>query len=158
MEYQIELKTLPAQPAVSLRAVTPTTQIGATLERLLNQAVECLGQSSLAQTATPFVRYHETHGSQVELEAGLVLPQDAALAPGQVRAPAAQVELPGGPAVVTWHMGPYDALRNAYRALGMWLKDHGKQMAAPPWEKYWTDPEQEPNPQAWRTEVIWPVR
>jgi effector-binding domain-containing protein len=58
---------------------------------------------------------------------------------------------------VTTHLGPYDQLRAAYRALGLWLVEQGFKMAGPPWEFYWTDPGAEPDPNRWRTEIIWPV-
>lgn len=38
-----------------------------------------------------------------------------------------------------------------------WIADQGRSPSKVMWEVYLTDPEQEPDASAWRTEVYWPV-
>jgi AraC family transcriptional regulator len=66
--------------------------------------------------------------------------------------------LPGGPAAVTMHVGPYDTLTEAYAALEQWIADQGLAPAGAPWECYRTDPGEVPDPKDWKTEVFWPVK
>ncbi|HEY7390536.1 MAG TPA: GyrI-like domain-containing protein [Bryobacteraceae bacterium] len=65
--------------------------------------------------------------------------------------------LPGGPAAVTIHSGPYDQLPAAYAALEEWIAANGLHPTGAPWEAYLNDPADHPNPQDWKTEVCWPV-
>jgi effector-binding domain-containing protein len=66
--------------------------------------------------------------------------------------------LAGGTVAVAQHWGPYEAIGESYDELGRWVSEHGRQPAGPMWEMYWTDPESEPDPAKWRTEIFWPVR
>jgi len=58
---------------------------------------------------------------------------------------------------VTVHVGPYDTLSSTYEALQAWIETQGRTPATAMWEVYLTDPDQEPDPSKWRTEVYWPV-
>jgi effector-binding domain-containing protein len=62
--------------------------------------------------------------------------------------------LPGGPAIGTEHIGPYDTLGLAYAALSAWLSEHGATAASPPWEVYFSEPTGDPA--TWRTGVLQP--
>ena len=64
--------------------------------------------------------------------------------------------LPGGPAIVTWHIGPYDALGGAYAALDAWVEAHGVTADGPAWEIYPSEPVGDPA--TWRTQVVQPYR
>ena len=58
---------------------------------------------------------------------------------------------------VTWHIGPYETLPEAYEAIETWTADHGLASAGPMWEIYWSDPQVEPDPEHWCTQMMWPV-
>jgi effector-binding domain-containing protein len=49
--------------------------------------------------------------------------------------------MPGGEVITTAHIGPYDRLGDAHRALVQWATDHQRPLAGPNWEIYghWTD-------------------
>jgi effector-binding domain-containing protein len=59
---------------------------------------------------------------------------------------------PGGEIATTMHMGPYDRLGDAHRALVQWAADHKRTLAGPNWEIYghWTD-----DPTQLRTDVYY---
>jgi len=65
--------------------------------------------------------------------------------------------LPGGPAAVTIHMGPYDKLPEAFTAIQQWITANGLKATSAPWESYITDPADYPDPKDWKTEVFCPV-
>jgi effector-binding domain-containing protein len=48
---------------------------------------------------------------------------------------------PGGTVATTTHVGPYQLLGNAHRAIRDWCEQHGHRMAGPNWEVYghWQD-------------------
>jgi len=99
-----------------------------------------------------FSRYFDFGDETVDFEAGIVV-----TAPfrgdGEVRAST----IGDCEAAVTVHVGPYDTLSSTYEALQAWIKTQGRTPATAMWEVYLTDPDQEPDPSKWRTEVYWPV-
>ena len=56
------------------------------------------------------------------------------------------------------HIGPYDDARARRTASCVrWLAELGLHPTGPLWEVYWSDPEAEPDPATWRTEIFAPV-
>ena len=53
--------------------------------------------------------------------------------------------------------GPYDGLERTYAELQRWLAELGLRPAGPMWELYWTGPDTDPDPAAWRTEIFAPI-
>ena len=56
----------------------------------------------------------------------------------------------------TMHKGPYDTIEPTYDALAKWVTEQGYQMAGPPHEAYYSDPEEVP-PEEYLTEISFPV-
>lgn len=65
--------------------------------------------------------------------------------------------LPGGPAAVASYFGPYDQIAPAYEAMQSWCRERGREVAGPPWESYFTDPNEAPDPGKWRTDIHFPL-
>jgi effector-binding domain-containing protein len=66
--------------------------------------------------------------------------------------------LPGGTVAVVTHIGPYDRMIPAYRALQEWITAEGGTSEGPPWEIYYSDPQAQPDPETWRTDIVQPYR
>ena len=67
------------------------------------------------------------------------------------------MQLPGGRAVTTVHVGPFDTLTQTYAELAAWMAAQGLQPAEMMWEVYLSDPQNQPDPATWRTQIMWPV-
>jgi effector-binding domain-containing protein len=73
-------------------------------------------------------------------------------------------ELPGGPAVTTWHFGPHDRLGEAYGRIERWRTEHSREPAGPGWEVYhWIDlasgEDASPaDPSTWRVRLVQPIK
>ena len=65
--------------------------------------------------------------------------------------------LPGGRVASVVHIGPYDGLERTYGLMHRWLAEMGLAPNGPIWEVYWSDPETEPDPATWRTEIFAPL-
>jgi AraC family transcriptional regulator len=65
--------------------------------------------------------------------------------------------VPAHDAVTIMHVGPYDSIAPTYEKAMQWMVLHGYEMAGPPMERYYSDPEKVP-PEEYRTEVILSVR
>jgi len=153
MAYDIEIRTLQTQPTATIRVTTTPAEVGATLGEVLPTVWGFLEGRGVHPAGPPFARYHDSSAGQVDLEAGLPLTTPVA---GEGRIAAG--ELPGGRVAVTWHVGPYEDLPNAHHAIIDWLTAGGHEAGGVPWEVYWTDPSEVPDPAAWRTEVFHPIR
>jgi effector-binding domain-containing protein len=59
--------------------------------------------------------------------------------------------------VRTLHIGPYEALGEAYTALNDWITDEGLESAGPMLERYLNGPGESVSPNQYRTEIEMPV-
>ncbi len=148
MEYHIDRMDLDVQPTAVIRAHVPVEGIPAFLGGAFGEVLGVLAAQGLHPTGPPFARYG-MGGDGFDVEAGF--PSSAQVSPtGRVEA----CELPGGPAIVVLHRGPYDGVAAAYGAVEEWLAANQWTATGAPWESYLDGPEVgEP-----RTVVHWPAR
>lgn len=153
MSYECTVKKLSPQPVMSVRGRTTTTNIASSIGEYLGEVGKYVRGAGGQFTGMPFTRIHgETADAEVDLEAGMPV---VAPLPGEGRVLAG--ELPGGDAVVTAHLGPYDRLPAARSALDAWIAQHGRTAAGPGWEVYCNDPGEVKNPEEWKTELFRPL-
>lgn len=158
MDYSVSRKELTAQPVLVVRRQVRRADIAATIAAELPKVFLHAQQHGAAIAGYPITRYLETSMGLVTLETGMRVTAHsgkwtAADGAGDVLAE----RLPGGPAAVTIHSGPYDQLPAAYAALEEWITAKGFRPAGAPWEAYLNDPADHPDPQDWKTEVCWPI-
>ena len=103
-------------------------------------------------TGPPFSMYHGRPTDVVDVEAGF--PVNGAIAPADGVVPGT---LPAGKVVQTTHVGPYDTLSQTYDMVLGYMKEHDLTPADDMWEVYLSDPQRQPDPATWRTEIFWPV-
>ena len=153
MNRAIEVVTLKPQPTVIVRAEVSRAELGMRLAQVLPRAFQHAMKSGAQATGMPFTRYLRVAGEQLSIEAGVPVTKTVA-ANGDVVAS----ELPGGRAVKTVHVGPYDTLPATHAALKAWATSNGEKPRDDAWEIYVTDPSTQPDPQKWETEVYLPLR
>lgn len=151
MSYQVEIQMLPTHATAVVEGRMPVAAIPAWLPRVYQEIVTYLTSVGVGPAGPPFARY-TFQDDFVTVQAGFPVAQAVA---GEGRV--APSSLPGGPAAVTTHYGPYEGLTAAYDAVEIWLKENGREGSGPPWEVYYTDPQAEPDPAGWRTDVVQPV-
>lgn len=150
---EIESRELPQQPTLVMRTEANVEGIPGFLGRAYGATAAHAQKSGVEIVGPPFARYVMLNGpeSGFSIEAGFPV-SDAAEGSGDVEASS----LPGGPAAATWHIGPYETMQPTYAAIVEWIDNQGAAPSGPPWEVYYSDRATEPDPAAWRTEVIWP--
>lgn len=149
---EITEKRLGPQPAVVIRAKAGADAMGPVMSELLPAVLAFVQASAAAPAGPPFARYLSMEGEEWEFECGVAV-TEAVAGEGRVGA----VELPGGQAATTMHVGPYHTLGESWNALRGWVVEQGKSGGEAPWELYWTDPNTAPNPEEWRTELVMPL-
>jgi AraC family transcriptional regulator len=149
---RIEIRVVQTRQTASIRDTVPRDDVTQALGRSFQAVREVLARQGVQADGSPFARWH-AFGDQVDVEAGLmvksVITQDGKVKPSG---------LPGGPAVMAVHAGPYEGLKATYDALESWIARTGRTATGGPWEIYLTDPSAEPDPGKWLTEVIWPIK
>lgn len=148
MGYDIEVRDLPEQHVAVVRTTTTAEGVGAVLHDALPAVFGHVMSKGLTPTLPPFTRYHSMVDESFDLEAGIGV---AAPIEGDGRIQPST--LPDGRVATTTHVGPYEGVGAAHRALEAWAAEHGETVTAA-WEVYVTDPGEEPDQSKWRTEVF----
>ena len=155
MAYSITNKELSPQPVLVVTRRVKPSEIATTLAEVLGRVFLHAQQNGMALAGQPFTRYLEWGPGILTIQAGMPIS-----APGPKASAGDDVvadTLPGGPAAVTTHTGPYDKLHEAHAAVQQWIEAQGLTAAGAPWEIYVTDPADYPDPKDWKTDVFWPL-
>ena len=146
-----EIRSIPRQDTAVVAVTSPLDGISESMGKAFEKTFHALGDAGVGPAGPPFARYFNME-EPFEYEAGVTVSTPFAgsdeVKPG---------EIGGVEAAVGMHIGPYDTLEQTYTAMMEWITRQGRTVAGPMWETYLTDPDTEPDPQAWRTEVFIPV-
>lgn len=150
--FKVARRDLTEQPTAVVRANVPAEDLGSWIgvaHHLVARYLRCHG---VKPAGPPFARVAVVD-SAAAVEAGfpvnLAIDGDGEVEPST---------LPGGRAAVTTHRGHYEQLEAVVAMLEAWASSHGRAPAGPHWEIYETDPNIEPDPRRWRTQVVVPYR
>jgi effector-binding domain-containing protein len=139
----------PNRRTAVVHALVEPDQLPAFCSRALGHVLAAMEAQGTLPAGEPFVLYHGAPNGTVDVEAGFPI-LGAFVAAGEV-VPSA---LPAGRLVTGMHRGPYHTLASTCAAMRDWATGHGWRPTGELWEVYLTDPEREPDPGRWRTEVF----
>lgn len=149
--YEIETRSLEEATTAATFTTARVEDLQSWIPKALEKVAMHLGRLGMGPFGMPYVRYHPVGDGKFEVEAGF--PASGIIPPGDDVRPSS---LPGGLVAVLIYLGPYETMEPAYEALFQWLAAEGKTPNGDMWEVYFTDPDQEPNPENWRTEIFQP--
>jgi effector-binding domain-containing protein len=152
MDYLVEPKQLPAQATMARRARLPIGRVGPWLAESYASIAAFLGRSGTPIVGPPYASY-TFHHNEADVEAGF--PVGASVPPSGDIVPST---LPAVTAAVTTHIGPYELLQDAYKAVHAWITERGGDPSGGHWEIYHDDPASQPDSSRWRTDVVMPYR
>lgn len=153
--YEVTERVLVEQPTAVMRHRLEVTDIPTWIGPAFGRVMAATAASGLQPVGPPFARYWKVPGTAAAFEVEAGFPVDGPL-PAEAHADVQPSRLPGGPAAVTVHLGPYDAMTPAYEALEKWAAEHAAVPDGPPWEVYLSEPVGDPA--TWRTEIVQPYR
>ena len=165
MTYSVTRKELSPQPVLLVRRRVKRSEIAATIAAVLPDVFLYAQQHGIALAGHPFTRYVDVGPGLMTIEPGMRVALsdqdpvtiDDAWVENSGKNEVLREVLPGGPAAVTTHTGPYDTLSDAYAAIQQWMETEHLVASGAPWEYYVTDPGQYPDPKDWKTDVFWPL-
>jgi effector-binding domain-containing protein len=153
MGADIEVKELPPQRVVSIRERTTAKGLGAAMRALYPVLTAYLEKQGARPAGPPFAVYHTYAEDDVDFETGYPV---AAPVEGEGRIRVG--ELPGGPAAVARHVGPYTTIGRVHDALEAFVMEQGRERSGAPREVYRSGPADQDDSSRWVTDVIHPLR
>jgi effector-binding domain-containing protein len=152
MTHQCELVELEAQPTLVVRSRAGVERLPQVLGPAWGRIMAVAGAAGAEPTNPPYVAYHNMDMHDLDLEIGFTFERPLA-GGGDVQAG----ETVAGKAVACVHEGPYDRLRDTYRAMEDWMAERGLRHAGAPYEFYLNDPEDTPTSEL-QTRIVMPVQ
>jgi AraC family transcriptional regulator len=137
-------------PTAIIRARVARSEVGAAISAAIAELFAHIGRIGSHPVGPPFARFYSVD-PEFDFEVGLPVPEPIAR-----RDRIAPSALPGGEVAVAEHRGADTSA--AYGELRTWIEANGREAAGMPWEVYYSDPHEVPDPDDWRIEVVWPIR
>ena len=152
MSYQCELRELPAQPTLTIRARTSVQDLPQLIGKSYGAIVQHLTQLGQYPAGAPFAAYYNMDMQNLDVELGFPVPKEL---PGKDEIKPGRI--PGGKFGVVLHTGPYDKVGAAYEALAKWIAEKGFEVTGVAYEVYLNDPD-ETKPEDLKTQVMFPLK
>jgi len=151
---EIVEKEVEPQFAVAHKSKVTIDQIGPKMEESFGMVVKTIADKKLELTGAPFAIWHEwdPEGESI-MECAMPIAR-----PGKFGGDVKIIKTYGGKVVTAIHYGQYETTEATWNALDEYLKKNEMEMNGSPWEVYLTDPQSEPNPEKWKTEIYFPVK
>ncbi|MGZ4955913.1 MAG: GyrI-like domain-containing protein [Methylobacter sp.] len=144
------------QTEEQLTAVIHLTVSRAEISKIMGPAIAEIISTITTQGATitgPCFSYHQKRPTDIfDFEVGFPVSQPIT-ATGRVK----MSKLPAVKVVRTIYQGDYEGLSAAWGDLCQWIEAEGLYVQESLWECYLTDPESNPDPDTWRTELNRPL-
>jgi effector-binding domain-containing protein len=146
-----ELHRLSMRETAVVRVEVTIEELPGAIGSAVAEIEAAMAEAGVGLAGPPFTRYL-TFDQPLRVEIGFPVkrpaPHVGRVDPGT---------LPGGRIASIVHIGPYELLAETYGVLRHWLDGLGLHATGPLWEVYWSDPETQPDPATWRTEIFVPV-
>jgi len=148
--HQVSSRVVTEQPALVVCGKVAANDISDFLGKAYAAVEEQTTRLGVVCVGPPFARYRplDDEFTEFEIEAGFPVNRLIGAGAGTVESST----LSGGPVAAVTQMMP------AYQAIEAWVTEHNGVIDGPPWEVYYTDPNVQPDPNSWRTEIIQPYR
>jgi DNA-binding transcriptional MerR regulator len=149
---RLSVEEVPERTYVILRDRVPMEELTQVIPRLIGDTHDWVFENSDSVGAPMALVGPPDDEGVVDLEVGW--PVAAQL---DAPAPFETATYERARAIVHRHVGPYERLHETYAGLEQAIEAAALRPTGPARESYETNPEEEPDPQKWVTEIVWPV-
>jgi effector-binding domain-containing protein len=148
----MEVRNTQERPTLAVRTSTPVEKLSEVMGSCYCEIMQVIESAGAQPAGPPFAMYYNMDMSNLDVEIGFPVIEKTE-GRGRVKAG----KLPGGRAVVTVHVGPYDKIGDAYNQLTAYVKEQGLETESFCYELYLNDPG-ETKPEDLKTEIYFPVK
>jgi effector-binding domain-containing protein len=152
MAHEVEIRELVPEKLASVRGWYPGAELAQVMGTELGRIAGVMSAQGMYPVGPPVAVYHAWTEERVDLELGFPVAGDFQEAQGVTPS-----ELPGGRVAFTLYVGPYDQIESAYNAMQEYAGASGITLAPMMWERYLSDPNQEPDLSKHLTQIVWPL-
>lgn len=142
----------PARHTAVIRLEVPRERMRSVVKPAVEELFGALAAQGIAPAGPWFTHHFRMDPAQFDFEIGVPV-ETPVRAVGRVTAS----RLPAARVARTIYAGPYDGLPMAWAELTEWITAHGHRPSVGLWESYVVGPETDPDPAAWRTELVRPL-
>jgi effector-binding domain-containing protein len=148
----IERVELQPRTLLGVRDVVRLTELSNFFGTAFDAAAAELVRLGVAPAGPPIALYTGNPSDTVDVTAGYPVAVPVEGTPSFV-----VVDLAGGPAVQTIHIGSYDTLADTYTEIVEWLTKEKLTPTSQVWEEYLLGPDSGASPAEWQTRIVFPV-
>ena len=152
MTYEVTVKEVTPEPFAGVRGTYRISDLAGVMGREFGRIMAAIASQGVSPAGGALTVYHAWTEDAVDAEIAFTIEGD--FAPQEDVKPGM---LPGGKVAFTVHVGPYDQIGAAYEAIQQHAEANGLILADMMWERYLTDPADEPDLNKHVTEVFWPL-
>jgi effector-binding domain-containing protein len=150
---EVATKEIQSQNALAMRINCSLEEIEEKMSGSIGRLFSMADSSGLEMTGPPFTIWYKWEGEEFEFDN--CIPVSESINPGEgVRA----IQTYSGKVVSVLHTGHYSTAHNSWMVLENWMKENALESNGDPMEVYLTNPQDEPDPTNWVTELVWPVK
>lgn len=144
-----ELVRLEGRRAAVMHVAGAPAELPSLLREAFEMTMQQIASSGGQVVGPPFARYASL-GDRIDADVGF-----PCMGPLAASERVHETSLPAGRAVVATFVGPYEEIAAAWDRVEGWMREHGLESAAAPWESYLTGPD---DPGLPVTQITFPVR
>jgi effector-binding domain-containing protein len=149
----IEIKSIPLQQALVLKAEVPTREIGPKMGEMYAKLFSYAGQNNIQPAGAPFAVYYSFDPQgKTSFEAGFPVTSKI-----NVSDSISYKEFPAMKVVTTLYKGPYENMVPVYTQLQEYIGKNNLKAIGVSWEVYLTDPSQVKSPNDNQTIIYFPI-
>jgi effector-binding domain-containing protein len=152
MDYKCEIKEMPAQPVLSIRARSAVQGLPQVLGASFGTIAQYLGSLGETPAGAPFVAYYNMDMQNLDIEIGFPVPHPLT-GEGNIR----PNQIFGGKLATCLYIGPYSDVGPAYDALTKFVNDTEIESTGVAYEFYLNDP-QTVQPSELQTQIYFPLK
>jgi effector-binding domain-containing protein len=156
MPYDITTRHVQDQLVVSVRAETTMAGLSSFVGETIGTLISRLQRVGVAPDGHVLVIYHAVDPNRIDAEVAVPVSAHVDL-DVLARAGLAVRVVPAATVAQTHHVGPYEGLPEAYRALAGWLSEHGVATVGPTRERYQVGFGDGVPESAFLTQIEWPI-
>jgi effector-binding domain-containing protein len=150
---EVGIKEVLPVDALAIRVTCSMEEIEAYMSQSFEMVMTEASNAGLQMTGPPFSIWYQWEGDTFEFD-NCIPVSGKTNTTGDVK----NIRTYDGKVISVVHTGHYNTTGNSWEALENYLKENDLESNGDPWEVYLTNPQQEPDPAKWMTELVWPVK